>query len=167
MYSAYINRIGKFLRGEAINNDEMEEYLGKIASRPSRVSQRILNSNGIQKRYYAIDKPQQRLYYNSQMAAFAVRAAISQSNLEPGAIDLLACATTLPDLLVSGFVSTVQGELSELSPLEIVSTQGGGCAGVSALNYAPSQLEPCQKQTAIAVAAEFPSRLFKNTQFEA
>jgi 3-oxoacyl-[acyl-carrier-protein] synthase-3 len=71
------------------------------------------------------------------------------------------------DLLVSGFVSTVQGELSELSPLEIVSTQGVCCAGVSALNYAPSQLEPCQQQTAIAVAAEFPSRLFKNTQFEA
>ena len=90
------------------------------------------------------------------MAAFAVRAAIFQSNREPGAIDLLACATTLPDLLVSGFVSTVQGELSELFPLEIVSTQGGGCSGVSALNYAPSQLEPCQKQTAIAVAAEFP-----------
>ena len=90
-----------------------------------------------------------------------------EENVEPGAIDLLACATTLPDLLVSGFVSTVQRELSELSSLEIVSTQGVCCAGVSALNYAPSQLEPCQKQTAIAVAAEFPSRLFTNTQFEA
>jgi len=90
-----------------------------------------------------------------------------EENLGPGAIDLLACATTLPDLLVSGFVSTVQGELSELFPLEIVSTQGVGCAGVSALNYALSQLEPCQKQTAIAIAAEFPSRLFKNTLFEA
>ncbi len=90
-----------------------------------------------------------------------------EENLELGAIDLLACATTLPDLLVSGFVSTVQGELSELSPLEIVSTQGVCCAGVSALNYATSQLEPCQKPTAITVAAEFPSRLFKNTQFEA
>jgi 3-oxoacyl-[acyl-carrier-protein] synthase-3 len=56
MYSAYINRIGKFLPGGPINNDEMEEYLAKIASRPSRVSQRILNSNGIQKGYYAIDK---------------------------------------------------------------------------------------------------------------
>ena len=140
MYSAYMNRIGNFLPGEPINNDEMEEYVGKIASRPSRISERILNSNGIQKRYYAIDKQQQRLYYNSQMAEFAARAAISQSNLEPGAIDLLACATTLPHLLVSGFVSTVQGELSELFPLEIVSTQGVCCGGVSALNYAPSQL---------------------------
>ncbi|CAA9323169.1 3-oxoacyl-[acyl-carrier-protein] synthase, KASIII [uncultured Microcoleus sp.] len=160
MYSAYMNRIGKFLPGEAINHDEMEEYLRKMTSRPSRVSQPILNTNGIHKRYYAIDTQQPTLYSNSQMAAFAVRAAISQSNLQPGAIELLACATTLPDLLVSGFVSTVQGELSELSPLEIVSTQEVGCAGVSALNYAPSQLEPCQKQTAIAVAAEFPSRLF-------
>jgi 3-oxoacyl-[acyl-carrier-protein] synthase-3 len=125
MYSAYINRIGKFLPGEPINNDEMEEYLGKMASRPSRVSQRILNSNGIQKRYYAIDKQQPTLYSNSQMAAFAVRAAISRGESGTrGDRDLLACATTLPDLLVSGFVSTVQGELSELSPLEIVSTQG-------------------------------------------
>ena len=167
MYSAYINRIGKFLPGLPINNDEMEEYLGKIASRPSRVRQRILNSNGIQQRHYAIDKQQQTLYSNSQMAAFAVRDAIAQANLEPGAIDLLACATTLPDLLVPGFASTVHGELSELSPLEIVSTQGVCCAGVSALNYAVSQLELGKKQTAIAVASEFPSRLFKSTKFEA
>ena len=104
----------------------MEEYLRKMTSRPSRVSQRILNSNGIQKGYYAIDKPQPTRYSNSKMAAFAVRAAISQSNLEPGAIELLACTTTLPDLLGSGFVSIVQGELSELSPLEIVSTQEVG-----------------------------------------
>jgi len=167
MYSAYINRMGKFLPGEPINNDEMEEYLGQIASRPSRVSLRILNRNGIQQGYYAIDKQQQTIYSNSQMAAFAVCDVISQSNLEPGAIDLLACATTLPDLLVPGFASTVHGELSELSPLEIVATQGVCCAGISALNYATSQIELGKKQTAIAVASEFPSRLFKNTKFEA
>jgi len=78
MYSAYINRIGKFLPGEPINNYEMEEYVGQMASRPARVSQRILNSNGIQKPYYAIDKQQPTLYCNSQMAAFAVRSAISR-----------------------------------------------------------------------------------------
>ncbi|MGL5064284.1 MAG: beta-ketoacyl-ACP synthase III [Microcoleus sp.] len=162
-----MNQIGKFLPGEAIDNDEMEEYLGKIASRPSRVRQRILKSNGIQQRYYAIDKQQQTVYSNSQMAAFAVRDALVQSNLEPSAIDLLACATTLPDLLIPGFASSVHGELAELSPLEIVSTQGVCCAGVTALNYAASQIELGKKQTAIAAASEFPSRLFKNTKFEA
>ncbi|MEG4113754.1 MULTISPECIES: hypothetical protein [unclassified Microcoleus] len=79
----------------------------------------------------------------------------------------MACATTLPDLLVPGFASTVHGELSELSPLEIVSTQGVCCTGVSALNYAASQIELGKKQTAIAVASELPSRLFKNTKLEA
>jgi 3-oxoacyl-[acyl-carrier-protein] synthase III len=166
MHSAYINRIGKFLPGEPINNDEMEEYLGKIASRPSRIRQRILKSNGIQQRYYAIDKQQQTVYSNSQMAAFAVRDALAQSNLEPSAIDLLACATTLPDLLIPGFASSVHGELAELSPLEIVSTQGVCCAGVTALNYAASQIELGKKQTAIAAASEFPSRLFKSSKFE-
>jgi 3-oxoacyl-[acyl-carrier-protein] synthase-3 len=102
------------------------------------------------------------------MPAFAVRAVISKVRIwNQGHETYWPALTTLPDLLVSGFVRTVQGELSELSPLEIVSTQGVCCGGVSALNYAPSQLEPCQKQTALAVAAEFPSRLFKNTQFEA
>lgn len=77
MHSAYINRIGKFLPGAPINNDEMEEYLGKIGSRASRVRQRILNSNGIQQRYYAIDKQQQTVYSNSKMAAFAVLGSCS------------------------------------------------------------------------------------------
>ncbi|MEG4217775.1 hypothetical protein QUA27_20770 [Microcoleus sp. Pol14C6] len=62
IYSPYINRIGKFLLGEPINNDEMEEYLGKIASRPSRFRQQILNSNGIPQRYYAIDKQQHTIF---------------------------------------------------------------------------------------------------------
>ncbi|WP_242724479.1 hypothetical protein [Microcoleus vaginatus] len=48
-----------------------------------------------------------------------------------------------------------------------MSTQGVCCVGVSALKYAASQIELGKKQTAIALASEFPSRLFKNTKFEA
>ncbi|WP_275570571.1 beta-ketoacyl-ACP synthase III [Kamptonema sp. UHCC 0994] len=166
MHSAYINYIGKFLPGEAVNNDEMEDYLGKIAERPSKVRQRILKSNGIKQRYYAISKEQNTIYSNSQMAAHAVRDILSQSHLEPATIDLLACATTIPDLLVPGFASMVHGELPELPPLEIISTQGVCCAGIAALNYANSQLQLGKRRTALAVASEFASRLFKHTKFE-
>ena len=166
MHSAYINYIGKFLPGSPISNDEMEDYLGKIGNRPSKVRQRILKSNGIQQRYYAISKEQKTLYSNSQMAAHAVRDILSQSHLEPATIDLLACATTIPDLLVPGFASMVHGELPELPPLEIVSTQGVCCAGIAALNYAASQLQLGKRRTALAVASEFASRLFKHTKFE-
>jgi 3-oxoacyl-[acyl-carrier-protein] synthase-3 len=167
MYGVYINSIGKFLPGNPIANDEMEDYLGKVNGRPSKVKHRILKSNGIQQRYYALDRQQQTTYSNSQMAAMAVRDAIANANLEPGAIDLLAAATSWSDLLVPGFASMVHGELAELSPLEISSNQGVCCAGITALKYAASQVKLGEKRAAIAVASELPSRLFKNTHFEA
>ncbi|PSB34395.1 StlD/DarB family beta-ketosynthase [Stenomitos frigidus] len=167
MYGVFINSIGKFLPGNPITNDEMEDYLGKVNGRPSKVKHRILKSNGIQQRYYAIDRQQQPTYSNSQMAAIAIRDAIAKANLEPGAIDLLAAATSWSDLLVPGFGSMVHGELSELSPIEVTSNQGVCCAGVAALKYAASQVKLGEKRAAIAVASELPSRLFKHTHFEA
>ncbi|MBW4473292.1 MAG: StlD/DarB family beta-ketosynthase [Stenomitos rutilans HA7619-LM2] len=167
MHGVFINSIGKFLPGNPITNDQMEDYLGKVNGRPSKVRHRILKSNGIQQRYYALDQQQQTTYSNSQMAAIAVRDAIASANLEPGAIDLLATATSWSDLLVPGFGSMVHGELSELLPIEITSNQGVCCAGVAALKYAASQVKLGEKRAAIAVASELPSRLFKHTHFEA
>lgn len=162
----YINGLGKFLPGEPITNDQMEDYLGRINGKSSKVKNRILKSNGIRQRYYAMDQNQCTTYSNSQMAAHAIRDLLSQVNVEPRAIDLLAAGTSWADLLVPGFASMVHGELPELSPLEIISTQGVCCAGVSALKYAASQIQLGEKLGAIAVASELPSRLFKHTHFE-
>ncbi len=167
MHHAYINAIGKCLPGEPIDNDQMEAYLGQIGDRPSPVRRRILKSNGIRQRYYALDPQQQSRTSNSQMAAIAARDALSRADLEPTAIDLLTCGTTLPDLLVPGFASMVHGELSELAPLEAVSLQGVCCAGIAALNYAVGQLQLGKRQRALAIASEFPSRLFKGSKFAA
>jgi 3-oxoacyl-[acyl-carrier-protein] synthase III len=167
MNNAYINSIGKFLPGEPINNHQMEDYLGKVNGRPSKVKSRILKSNGIQQRYYALDRQQNTTYLNSQMAASAVRDALNKANLAANAIDLLACSTSWSDLLVPGFASMVHGELPDSLPIEIISTQGVCCAGVTALNYAASQVQLGKKQAAVAVASELASRLFKHTNFEA
>ena len=167
MNNVFINGIGKFLPGEPIANDQMEDYLGRINGQNSKVKSRILKSNGIQQRHYAIDRQQQTTYRNSQMAAHAIRDLLGQTHLDPGAIDLLAAGTSWPDLLVPGFGSMVHGEMTEFAPLEVVSTQGVCCAGVSALKYAAAQVELGEKVAAIAVASELPSRLFKHTHFEA
>jgi 3-oxoacyl-[acyl-carrier-protein] synthase III len=155
MHQVYINGIGKFLPGEPISNDRMEDYLGKISDRTSKAKQRILKSNGIQQRYYAIDEQQNTKYLNSQMAALAIRDVLTQNNLDPATIDLLACATSWGDLLLPGFASMVHGELPELPPLETSSNYGVCCAGVTALNYAASQVELGKRRNAIAVASEF------------
>ena len=166
MNGAYINSIGKFLPGKPIANEQIEDYVGKINGVTSKAKNRILKSNGIKQRYYALDRKQNTTHSNSEMAAYAVRDTLAQYDLEP-TIDLLACATSLPDLLLPGFASMVHGELPELSPLEIVSTQGICCAGVTALNYATSQVKLGQKKNALVVASELASRLFTNTKFEA
>ncbi|MEO1298703.1 MAG: beta-ketoacyl-ACP synthase III [Cyanobacteria bacterium J06636_16] len=163
---AFITHIGKFLPGKPIDNDTMETYLGQVNDRPSRVKARILKSNGIQQRYYALDRQQQTTTSNSQMAAAAVRDTLQKANIAPHEIDLLTCGTTWPDLLVPGFASMVHGELSEFSPVEATSHQGVCCAGVAALKYAASQIQLGKKQRAIAVASELASRLFKHTRFE-
>lgn len=167
MNNVFITGIGKFLPGEPIGNDQMEDYLGRINGRDSKVKSRILKSNGIQQRHYAIDRHQQPTYRNSQMAALAIRDLLGQVDLEPTAIELLAAGTTWPDLLVPGFGSMVHGELPDVAPLEVVSTQGVCCAGVTALKYAAAQIELGDKGAAIAVASELPSRLFKRSRFEA
>ena len=55
MNKCYINAIGKYLPGEPISNDEMEDYLGKIGGVASRTKKRVLYQNGIRQRHYAID----------------------------------------------------------------------------------------------------------------
>ena len=164
---AFITHLGKFLPGDPVSNDEMEDYFGLVNDRPSRVKRRILKNNGIQQRYYAIDRQQQTTISNSQMAAAAVRDILQNAEMSPQDIDLLTCGTTWPDLLVPGFASMVHGELPELSPIEATSHQGVCCAGMAALKYATSQVQLRQKRRAIAVASEFASRLFKHTRFEA
>ena len=167
MYGAFINSIGKFLPGNAVSNHEMEDYLGLVNDRPSKVKSRILKSNGIQQRYYALDKNQKTTHLNSQMAAYAVQEALEKSDFPPSEIDLLCAGTTWADLLVPGFASMVHGELPEFSPIELNTSMGVCCAGIGSLKYAASQIKLGEKRNAIAVASELPSRLFKNTNFEA
>lgn len=167
MHNVFINNIGKFLPGEPIANDRMEDYLGKVNGRASKVKNRILKSNGIQHRYYALNEQHQPTYLNSQMAALAVRNTLAGIDLEPSAIDLLAAGTTWADLLVPGFANMVHGELPEFPPLETLTSMGVCCAGISSLKYAASQVRLGEKRNAISVASEQPSRLFTRTHYEA
>lgn len=167
MTQVYINSIGIFLPGDPVENDEMEDVLGKVNNRSSKARRKILNSNGIKKRHYAIDKNQRTLFSNSQLAAHAIRHSIARADLAPNSVDLLVAGTTFPDLLVPGFGSMVHGELSEFSPIEVVSTHGVCCCGMTALKYAMAMVQLGQKKIAVSAASELPSRLFKNTRFEA
>lgn len=49
----FINRLSPYLPNNPVSNDEMEDYLGLIEGKISRVRRIVLKQNGINTRYYA------------------------------------------------------------------------------------------------------------------
>lgn len=163
---AFITSLGKFLPGEPVDNDAMEEFLGTIDGKTSRIRKRILKQNGIQTRYYAIDHQQQTLFSNATMAANAIRAAVERAGIDLEEVDFLAAATSQGDLPIPGFASMVHGELKS-PPCEIATLHGVCASGVMAFKSAMLQILQGEKHHAVVCASEFPSRLFKSSRFEA
>ena len=163
--SAFITSMGVFLPGEPIDNETMEAFVGKIAGKPSRARARVLRQNGIQTRYYAIDREQKTLFSNAEMAANAIRQAIARAGLAMNDIDFLAAATSQGDFPLPGFASMVHGEI-KAPPCEIATMHGVCASGVMALKSAMLHVLSGGKHHAVACASEFASRLFKASRFE-
>src|SRR5262249_55280163 len=163
--SVYITAIGKFLPSAPITNDEMEDYLGMIGGKSSRLRARILKQNGIQSRHYAIDRTGKVNYWNCDLAALAAQDAISRSELVLADIELLAAATSQSDLLTPGFASLVHGNL-EMPHCEIASLHGVCASGVMALKYAMQSIRSGEHRNSLVCASEFTSRFFRRELFE-
>jgi 3-oxoacyl-[acyl-carrier-protein] synthase-3 len=166
MNNVYITDSGAFLPNQAISNDEMEDYLGRINGKNSVVKERILKQNGITKRYYALDKNQQSTHTNAQLAIHAIRQALERSSLGERQIELLCTGTTQGDLPIPGFASMVHAGL-DFPKCEIASFQSVCASGMMAIKNAYAQIKSNEKQNAVCVGSEFASRLFKSSRFEA
>ncbi len=164
-HAVYINALGKFLPGSPVSNDEMEEHLGFIGGKPSRLKSRILKQNGIKSRHYAIDREGNVMFRNYELAANAVREALKHSELSLKEIQYLAAATSQSDLLAPGFASMVHGDL-QIPPCEIASLHGVCASGMMALKGAYLQILSGEKPNAAVTASEFTSRFFRHGLFE-
>jgi len=165
MKPVYICATGSFLPGKPVANDEIENKLGLICDRPSRAKSRILSSNQIQFRHYALDDQQRPTWNNAAMATEAVHAALTKSDIDLSQIQYLATATTMPDILVPGFASMVHGELKN-PPCELASFQSVCASSMMALKSAYTQIKCEEKSNAVVVASEFASRAFRKSRFE-
>lgn len=158
--SAYITSTGAFLPGEPVPNERMEQYLGAISERRSRLGRFVLRQNGIQTRHYALTPEGVYLHTNAQMAALAIQDALRRSQVDEQKLSFLATATTQGDLLVPGFASSVHGELG-LRPMELASFQSVCASSMMAVKSAYLQVLAGEHDCAIACAAEFSSRFFQ------
>ena len=166
MKEVYITSAGIFLPNQAVSNDEMEDYLGRLYGKDSSLKSRILKQNGITKRYYAINKKQETTHSNAQLATHAIEAAIARSELRSKEVTLLCTGTTQGDLPIPGFGSMVHAGL-DFNRCEVASFQSVCASGIMALKNGYLQIKSNEKENAVCVGSELSSRMFKSSRFEA
>ncbi len=151
--TVYINRVGTFLPGEPVHNDEMEEYLGFVGGAiKSKSKPVILRNNKITTRYYALDKNGNSTHDNKQLTVEAIKNLVTDDfKLED--IELLTCGTTTPDQLLPGHANMVHGAL-KARPIEAISFAGSCCAGINALKYGYMSVQSGNTHNAVATGSE-------------
>ncbi len=162
----YINDVAAFLPNAPVDNDHIEEIVGRIHSLPSRTKKRILNNNKIERRYYAIDPTTGALTHtNAQLTALAIRRLNPYPGFTPEVIQCLCCGTTTPDLIAPGHGLMVHGELGN-PPCEVVSTAGICLSGIAALKYGYMNVALAFSDNAVATGSELASSLIRANFFE-
>lgn len=162
----YINDIAAFLPNEPVTNDEMEQVLGAVHNIPSRVKNRILKNNGIQKRYYAIDRRTGDLNYtNAQLTAEAVRRLKPYEGFSVNDIQCLCCGTSMPDVLLPGHGLMVQGELG-IPACDVTTTAGICLCGITSFRAAYANVAMEWSDNAVATGSELASSLIRSNFFE-
>ncbi|MDN3558179.1 beta-ketoacyl-ACP synthase III [Halomonas maura] len=164
--SVYITSTGHHLPGEPVDNAHIEEVLGRVHGRPSRLKRRILKSNGIQTRHYAIDAEHRTTIGNAAMAARAGEDCLAQGYLAKRRIEMLSVATSQGDLVLPGFGSMVQAELG-VSDVELNTSHGICSSSMMALKAAYTGVKAGEHGNALVIASELASRLFKASRYEA
>src|SRR5690242_15455064 len=96
----YITGAGAFLPGAPVDNEAIEDHIGRVGGRDSPFGRRALRWNGVRTRHYALGLNGQCLHTNAQMCAEAVRGALDDAGLQRGDLGFLAAATTQGDYLV-------------------------------------------------------------------
>jgi len=161
----YINDLSAFLPNDPVNNDEIENVLGRVHDLPSRVKRVVLRNNKIETRYYAIDPATGRLTHtNAQLAAEAIRGLAPYEGFQPSDIECLACGTTCGDLLFPGHTLMVLGELA-VPECDAVTTQGICISGMTALKHAYLNVAAGCSKNAVAAASELASSFMRASFF--
>lgn len=154
----FINKTASFFPNGKIGNEEMEDYLGMIGGKPSRVRPIILKQNGIKTRYYALDTQQRITHTNAQLANAAIRKLFENED-QKSEIEVLTCGTSTPDQLLPSHASMVHGEAFN-HPMEIYSLSGVCLTSVAALKTAFMSILSGNSRNAVCCTSELSSPTF-------
>ena len=165
MADVYINKITSFFPNDAVSNDEMEEYLGYIGGEKSKSKRIVLRSNGIEQRYYALKKGGEVTHSNAELTAMAIKKLFDSGD-DLKNIELLACGTTSPDVLLPSHAVMVHGLLPGTSNIEVISNSGACCSGMQSFKHAWLAIKAGDKKVAVSTGSERISPQMRASAFE-
>lgn len=161
----YINSIAAVLPNEPVSNDEMEGVLGLINNKPSRARSIVLKRNGIETRYYVIDKHTGKLTHNNAKLTSEAIRKLGDADFNLSKLEFLSCGTSSPDYFVPNHAVMVHGEL-DCPPCEVVATSGICTSGITALKYAYLSVLAGNSNNAIASGSEVVSTFMQAKNFK-
>lgn len=164
MKEVYITKTACFLPNDPIHNDQMEAILGVIDNKPSRARKIVLRNNGIKTRYYALDELGNVTHNNAQLTVEAIKKLYGD-DFEEKDIELLSCGTSTPDNMLPAHASMVHG-LMDVKNLELNTSSGVCCSGMSALKYGYLAIKSEDKKRAVCTGSERVSTWMQGTKFE-
>jgi len=148
----YITKVAKFLPNDPIENDEMEEYLGKIKGLRSKSKAIVLRNNGIKQRYYALDKQGNSTHTNLDLTVEAIKQ-LEGDDFKLQDTELITCGSASPDYHMPGTANMVHGELG-IKPIDAMTAQGSCNASMWGLNYAWMSIVTGKVSNAICTGTE-------------
>ena len=163
--TAYLTGFGRYLPGEPVDNDGIVSRLGGEDAVTERIRRRVLESNGIRQRHYALDESGEPTELNEELAVKALRAALEDRGLAASDLRMLACATTMGDVLVPGFASMVHGRLGG-GPMQLLSASGVCASSLAALDAAVSKVRLGDHPRVAVVGSELASRSLRQSRFD-
>ncbi|MET0812957.1 MAG: 3-oxoacyl-[acyl-carrier-protein] synthase III C-terminal domain-containing protein [Microbacterium sp.] len=163
--TAYLTGFGSYLPGDPIDNDAIVTRLGGDDAVTERIRRRILADNGIRQRHYALDEHGEPTELNEELAVKALTAALDDRGIAASDLRMLACATTMGDVLVPGFGSMVHGRLGG-GPMQVLSASGVCASSLAALDAAVSKIRLGDHPRAAVVGSELSSRSLRQRRFD-
>lgn len=165
MQNVYITKASRYLPNQPVQNDEMEDFLGRINNQPSKARRIVLRNNGIKTRYYALDKQGNSTHSNAQLTKNAVLNLLDE-NFRKEQIEILSCGTSTPDLLLPSHAAMVHGSLGNNKSVELNSSSGVCNSGMNALKYGFLSIRSGNSKNAVCTGSERVSTWMKAEKFE-
>jgi 3-oxoacyl-[acyl-carrier-protein] synthase-3 len=167
MSAAYITGMGVFLPNGPVDNERIEDVLGRVNNRSAQVKKWVLDYNGIQTRHYALDPlTGAPTHSNAEMTAQAVRTALRDARLPYARLQCLSSGTSSPDQILPNHAVMVHGVLGG-HPMEVACTTGVCASGMTAFKYAFMNVASGQARTAVATGSELASISLRASHFGA